>query len=571
MAKTKTAVDVMARLAKLVVNGFMVTAGLIMNLLSKGLYSDNGRMLMELVRNSVVAASLRGWKPSAAHVELWLERGHPLNPMGKVLTVFDKGSGITEIGWARYMRLGQDIAEMLGGKNGSHGGAAQMCIGRLAAGALNAAMVGGDASQGWTVITRSETTGILKLTLTPKLIEQKALQLEETTDQDPLLGRYVGKLPETFTLILIPNPVFETDAEMSAAINGYLPRGKDKMFPLWIGGKMEPPPPLASTRIDMALADKRPEALVTGYALARVEEGESGFKDSKKKVNSEGGVWLTDADTGIRITKFSALGTFSPEFLNSHSLEGDVFVRRVLENQNTARDGLRNGYAKTNEWKVAVRECAAYVCPVARDLLGHDEIFSDSDQTSLIRDVADVFAQVYGEPAGAHTGKGPGISHGNVGGGGGGGGGGGSGGTGTGGGGGNGGGGNNSGGDSDGNPETGTPRKDRTTIPIKCDDKEYFLVPSVMHFASTPYRLASFDQNSVDRDRIFINRDRDSLSVDGITNQRELMLNAVLLEIGHALYDEDVDKVLDFCFKQRVMMFPGGQGYKKPKKPPMKQ
>src|SRR6185437_7950895 len=144
----------------------VVTAIHLVRNLATGLYESVGQRLMELIRNGVVACQRdpNVWEPKLAKIQILLVKNHPLGKGEPVLIVLDNGCGLDEVRLKRYFTdLGVPLNQLKTQRGGTHFGASQKGMGRLAGLALNEKCHSRDEQEavknGYYLFTRTERSG----------------------------------------------------------------------------------------------------------------------------------------------------------------------------------------------------------------------------------------------------------------------------------------------------------------------------------------------------------------------------------------------------------------------------
>jgi len=349
---------------------FVITAVHILENLATELYENPGDCLQEIVRNGLVACMPGGiWAPKLGFVEVFLVDNHPLAPKTKSLVVLDHGTGFTEPAIKLYSTIGRAA----GDKGDKHSGAAQKRIGRFAALALNSrCMNDSDTSTGFYILTRTSAEGpVTMVSMIPDEIEENggALVPKTISASSSELGPQKG-IKGPFTAIVVPYSVFENYDQIREAIKWHLPRKAELMYRLEVGGKRMEPPALAN-KVSVVQDKGRIEAY---------------FDRVKDRDDPDGGIWFTDADTGLRVASARAIGQQRlPYPLWKQNLVGDIFVPGLLSNQGTSRSGLSPRYLSSAAWQKVVMYLLGHVVPPAKTLLGDDDVFGrDSASKSLL-------------------------------------------------------------------------------------------------------------------------------------------------------------------------------------------
>jgi hypothetical protein len=367
------------------------TAQHLLGNLATDLYQDPADCLQEIVRNGMCACMPNGkWAPSRGNVEISLV-DHPLGPRSKTLVILDHGSGFTDPAIELYCTVGRAV----GDKDVRHAGAADKRIGRFAAFALNGrCMDDQDITTGFYILTRTSPDGpVTMVSMIPEKIELNDGELVVKTISPTAteLGPQKG-IKGSFTAIVVPHSVFGTYEEIRKALLWRLPRKKDKMYHrLMVGDRQMMPPPLADKVVVLQDGGGRIEAYVD-----RVEDDAS-----------DGGIWFTDADTGIRVASARVLGHQRlPHPLWRPDLTGDIFVPGLLANQDTSRSGLSSRYLASAAWQRAAAFLYANVVPQIKPLMGDDDVFGRDASSRALLNLVQQCESVWGKAEGS---KGGGI------------------------------------------------------------------------------------------------------------------------------------------------------------------
>lgn len=367
-----------------------VTAFHMVDGLATGLYESVAQRLMELVRNGLVASmtSPSKWEPKQARIEISLVSNHPLASKATALVVLDHGRGLTDPDLERYFQwLGTPLSQLrLSNGNGLHHGASQKGMGRLAGLALNENCLNDDAmvkvKHGYYLLTRTSKTGDVRFVpVIPERVEVEGgfnfnrFISPTATELGPLKN-----IDGSFTAIVIPTPVFKNHNEIYDEIKWFLPRERDKMFQLLIGGKAVQPPPLEE-EINISS--------VNGEYRARLGVTKDG----------NDGVWLCDADTGLRVASCQKMGSkLLPDPLWFPDLTGDIFAPNLLRHQNTARSTLAKEFTRASNqgWRHLTMFLIREVAPTAKKLIERDVISGKAADT--LNELVDLFHDRFGEP-----------------------------------------------------------------------------------------------------------------------------------------------------------------------------
>lgn len=366
-----------------------ITASLLIDGLSGGLYKDEGQCLMELVRNGLNACMVgsNSWHPERGKIEIKLVKSHPLSPHnGPALIVLDRGSGMTETGLRNFCGVGASM-EYLREKNISRAtGSAQKNMGRLAALALNVHCLRGEdyfekIKHGYHVLTRTAPNGEVRyIPVIPEDVERmQRFDLNRfISPADTQMGP-LKNIPGSFTAIVIPTPVFRNEAHIYEALKWHLPRERNKMFQLRVGEEEVQPPALEST------------------VIVSSRDGEFKAYLGKGDVSS-GGIWLCDSKTGFRVADCRDMMHQLPEPLWFIDLVGDIFAPGLLAHQNSARSALHSQFTRRSnpEWKRIYAFLFGTVAPAARGLLEREPI--EGEVAEVTNKILQSLKDCYGDP-----------------------------------------------------------------------------------------------------------------------------------------------------------------------------
>lgn len=332
--------------------GFEVTPQLFLSILGGELYSDHDHALWEIVRNAVCACmpNEKVWVAGAGDVEIFLME-HPLAPGSTCLIVLDHGKGFSDGGFKRFFTLGASPEDIKNNPEGMHGGASQKRIGRFAALALNLLCFRDkNGSTGFHVLTRRTGHGdVVHIPVIPDDCKRTA---RRTISSDaPEMGFLKG-IKGSFTAFIIANSVFTTYREIRNALLWRVPRRKDQMFKLIIGGELLVAPPLASEYCNTS-----PDGTIDMHL-------------ERATADKEPGIWFTDSGTGLRVACARDMSSVHvPYPFYSPDLSGDIFVPGILAKQGTSRSGLAPAYLRSPSWVRVFRYLVTQAEPV-RGLLG---------------------------------------------------------------------------------------------------------------------------------------------------------------------------------------------------------
>jgi hypothetical protein len=354
---------------KISIGNMRFTATHFLDNLAGGLYNDLGDCLAEIVRNGMVACMPEGeWTPRLGHVEIFLVDNHPLAPKTKSLVILDHGRGFTKQNMERYCTVGRAI----GDRGDSHSGAAQKRIGRFAAFALNKRCRDDqDITTGFFILTRTAPAG--DVTIVPMIPKQLELDRGELSGEtiSPLsteLGPQKG-IKGCFTAIVVPNSVFENYSQIREALKYRVPRKAELMYRLEVDGRR-----MTTAPLDAKVAISQENGRIEAY-MDRVRDRD----------DPNGGIWFTDAATGLRVAPAQALQRHLPYPIWKPDLIGDIFVPGLLANQGTSRTSLSPRYLSSAAWKKVQMYLLSQVVPAAKTLLGDDDVFGrDASSKSLL-------------------------------------------------------------------------------------------------------------------------------------------------------------------------------------------
>ncbi|MBX4204831.1 MAG: hypothetical protein KW788_01420 [Candidatus Doudnabacteria bacterium] len=359
-----------------------LTARHILENLATDLYKDPGDCLAELIRNGLCACMPEGkWVPKLGHVEIFLVDNHPLGPKSKSLVILDHGSGFTQPAIRLYCTIGPAI----GDPGSGHSGAAQKRIGRFSGPGLNQKSVDGDISTGFYILTRTATEGpVVMVSMIPEKIELQngAIVAETISETSAELGPQKG-IKGSFTAIVVPNSVFHNYDQIREALMWRVPRKRDLMYRLEVGGKQIVAPPLA----DKVVITQEDGPIET--YLDRL--------DDRDDLN--GGIWFTDANTGLRVASARVLGPQRlPYPLWKPDLIGDIFGRDFLANQDTARASFSSRYLSSAAWRRLTTYLVGQVVPKAKSLLGDDDVIGRDPASKSLISFIERCNHVWGKP-----------------------------------------------------------------------------------------------------------------------------------------------------------------------------
>ncbi|MDO8492410.1 MAG: hypothetical protein Q7S34_02110 [bacterium] len=352
--------------------------------------------LWEVVRNGVCACMPDDdkWIPGCGQIEINLVEWFPLvvqTRNSKTLIVLDHGSGFTERSLELFHQVGRLVDQNGHRKFGTaNSGASEKGIGRFAAFALNKFAMSEEEQvcikSCFFVLTRTGQSGPIRmLSVLPLSLQDGSFPEEFISEADSRLGHLSG-IKGSFSAIVIPDSILETKQEIIEAIKWHLPRKRDFMFNLKIGGQEITPPPLAS------------------QCMFRSEDASIEANLEVAGDEREGGIWLVDKDTGLRVASLADLGqrVGVPFPFHKTEITGDIFAADVLRYQNTARNSLDPSFIspRTNhpKWR-KIKLFLTRHAEKAKALLG--EIDGEENEEGIgseeLRSVAELFELVFGK------------------------------------------------------------------------------------------------------------------------------------------------------------------------------
>lgn len=352
--------------------------------LASQLYLDVAALLWEIVRNHCIGCMVdtKVWNPENVHVEIQLvtdwkppEIAWTKLNGGRCLFIFDAGHGFRDEDFRRFAHVGP----LKGEDRDRFGGGSQKNMGRFGGIPLNLSSKD-DTRCGYMVYTRTAVVGpVTAMEATPVGFSEGLLPRREIDADSPELGPY-RNYRGSFSLSVIPNCVFETHEQIADGLCWYMPCKRDRTIKVLVGGKKLVAPPLAK------------QVIVHGGIEAYLEK----HTDKDRK----GGIWLCDAESGLRCAYAPAMSMMLPWPLGKESLGGVIFGQGWYKNQNTSRSGFQSDYFRTKAWKAAFATMQLKVVPFATSLLDLDEeTFGDSSGLDrAVQSVAGMFAQCWGVP-----------------------------------------------------------------------------------------------------------------------------------------------------------------------------
>ncbi len=363
-----------------------VTTAHLLGNLSTEMYKDPTFCLKELVRNSIAASiSNNVWEPKNVQIEIFISNYHPLTKT-KSLIFLDHGVGFTDENIKRFCLLGPSQQRIKERKSNDLG-LSQKGIGRFAALALSQDSFNPSKydKAGFYILTRTKPEGdVTVVEVLPKYLENgyKGFPKYEIPEFDINMQDIDG-IRGSFSAIIIPNPVLTNADQIREAIQWALPRKRNHAISVKIDGRLISAPPLA-TKLPIIYQD------VEGY-----------FELNPNTENQDGGVYLCDAKTSLRVCPASEVGyKHIPSPLWSPLLKGDVFIEGLLTHQDTSRSTLSPEYLKSAEW---LKNCGIMELHFKRqleNLLGVEPTSGSNKITEMIDEVIQAANSVFGLPEG---------------------------------------------------------------------------------------------------------------------------------------------------------------------------
>lgn len=349
--------------------------------LGRELYADKSACFWEGVKNAANAHMSNGkWEPEKTRIEIALVKNHPLAQRSTALVLMDAGRGFTEDSIKYFCQIGPDVHD-----KSSHGGTSEKRMGKLAMFALNGQTLS-DYDTGFWLMTRTSSTGpVTLLEITPNHFANDTLEEKIIGPDATELGAY-RNFRGSFSIFVIPNSVFHDDRELRHGLMWKIPRLHNKALNIKINGKPLEAPPLSSKM--------REAGTITAY-LDKLKEAEVGNEERS-------GIWLTDADTGIRCAYAPAMQGVKgglPYPLGWPGLTGDIMIPGLASQQRTDRQGLKPSFIRESNrvWRDILDRLRLHISPFAQQLLGNQDLMRDSDpQVQILHDLAEEFASVFG-------------------------------------------------------------------------------------------------------------------------------------------------------------------------------
>ncbi len=351
---------------------------LLIELLGRDLYDDLASLIWELIRNALVAcmADPDKWTPKSTKVETRVIKGHPLCRDSRALIVLDYGCGFTKNNIERFHELGNRLSRESAGSNA---GASQKRLGRLALFPLSASYRGDVVDAPIFLFTRTTPTGnVTMVTLSAQSMSEGRIDAKSIKPSASELGPFVG-IKGTFSMFVIPNTVVESNEELYDALKWRIPRNP-------------------SMNVNLTVNDVRVEPPALPKHAFNVGSGIMAYLDKNSDASSaEAGIWLCDAETGLRCSQATKLNTTHlPYPLNSPLLKGDIFIPGILRQQDTSRGNLSSSYLRSKAWKDTVDQLRLQLVSHATKLLGDADEFKPRDPVNkcwqdLIKTCNDAF------------------------------------------------------------------------------------------------------------------------------------------------------------------------------------
>lgn len=348
----------------------------ILSHLTGALYVKPVDCVFELVKNAAVACMPnRTWDPVAVQktpIELLLIKDHPLAAGCTSLIILDHGTGFTQDNIARFLNIGGDEAD-----TSSHSGASQKRLGRLAAFSLS--NPDGKYAARFSLFTRTASAGdVSMVSLVQDQFSGNPIKAEQISSTSSLIGPAAlrDRLRASFSMFIIPDVILN-ESELRHGLEALLPRKKMLEIPILLNGRRITAPPLASR--------------------SKTDGGVDIHLDRTPK-GTMGGVWLTDATTGIRCAFAPLLDSHLPYPLYSPGLIGDVFIEGLLSNQGTNRSGLKPEFLRSAKWRKIVDVLRLQAAEFAQNVLGDSDEFKGDADDKLVDDLIEQCVDVWGAP-----------------------------------------------------------------------------------------------------------------------------------------------------------------------------
>ena len=111
-----------------------------------------------------------------------------------------------------------------------------------------------------------------------------------------------------------------------------------------------------------------------------------------------GGLWLTDAETGLRCAYIPSLGDALPGIYRHPLAAGDVVVKNALSQQRTDRSGMNAKFFRSADWKQEIEPILKHQGREhIQKFLGEEIVHKENDpHTKTVREFADICESVFG-------------------------------------------------------------------------------------------------------------------------------------------------------------------------------
>ncbi|HPF95021.1 MAG TPA: hypothetical protein PLR08_00525 [bacterium] len=347
--------------------------------LGRSLYEDTSLLVWEIVRNGLVACmpDPHKWAPKSTNVETRVMTGHPLCRAERALIVLDYGCGFTKNNIQRFYELGS------GSNNaGNNAGASQKRLGRLALFPLSASYRDDVFDAPIFLFTRTTPTGnVTMVTLSAASLCEGKVEEKTIKPNASELGPFVG-IKGTFSMFVIPNTVVESNEELYDALKWRVPRDASKSVNLTVNNQKVTPPALAKHAFNAGNG-------ITAYLDRNLDAG-----------SIESGIWLCDAETGLRCSLATKLNpAFLPYPLNSPLLKGDIMIPGILQQQDTSRGNLNSSYLRSKAWTKIIDQLRLHLVSYASKILGDADEFKSRDPINkCIQEMVQAFTNAFGAP-----------------------------------------------------------------------------------------------------------------------------------------------------------------------------
>ncbi len=363
-----------------------MTAQLIMEGLGTGMYVDIHACMWEIIRNAACShmPDPKVWTPGIGQADISLVTDFPMFRGIKTLIVRDYGRGFTEDDMNRFCYLGTPSSHLRKYPGGTYGGASQKGMGRLAAFGLNKLSVEeGDTSTGFYVLTRTTKNGPVRFisVIPDEIMAHQSISSVFLEEDSSDLG-FLQNVRGSFTAVIIPYSMYDNVDQIKEGIKWRLPRQAEQSFKLFVQGKRVLPPLLAD-KINFA----DPSGKIRLCADVKSKDSEH-----------DGGLWITDLRTGLRVVDATNLVAHLPHPFGSREIIGDLFIEGVLGNQDSSRAGLRSEYLKSIFWRKVLVPYLLLISKEVLALLGQEEGGKQSQFKTTVTDIFAVFSRAWGNP-----------------------------------------------------------------------------------------------------------------------------------------------------------------------------